>query len=168
MRKVVIALALAAVIGGAAVWYFLVGRESPRLQRAEDRLTAVAGRTLDSAQTAAGHITQALMAKLESFELRPDDIKRDLAATGKIVRRRARDLGEEVADATADARVTAAIKARLAADPELSTLSISVDTTAGRVTLAGAVASPNLIGKAMVLALETDGVREVISTLQVR
>ena len=111
---------------------------------------------------------QVLGTKLESLDLRPEDIRRDLAATGKVVRRRARDLGEAVIDATADARVAAAIKARLAADPDLSALSISVDTTAGRVTLAGTVTSTDLIGTAMVLALETDGVREIVSTLQVR
>jgi osmotically-inducible protein OsmY len=58
--------------------------------------------------------------------------------------------------------------AKLAADPDLSVFSISVATTAGRVTLSGTVASPELIGKATALALETDGVREVVSTLQVK
>ena len=51
---------------------------------------------------------------------------------------------------------------------ELSALSISVNTTAGVVTLSGFVNSTEDISKAMLLALETDGVREVISTLQVK
>ena len=45
---------------------------------------------------------------------------------------------------------------------------ISVSTTDGRVTLSGNVANARLIGKAMALALETDGVREVSSTLKVK
>ncbi|MGQ9695827.1 MAG: BON domain-containing protein [Thermodesulfobacteriota bacterium] len=56
----------------------------------------------------------------------------------------------------------------LAADPDLSALSISVSTAAGRVTLSGTVGSPELIGKAVALALETEGVREVVSTLKVK
>jgi len=36
------------------------------------------------------------------------------------------------------------------------------------VTLSGTVASPEHISKAMLLAMETGGVREVVSTLQVQ
>jgi len=75
--------------------------------------------------------------------------------------------GEKVVDATADARTTAAIKLKLAADPDLSALQISVDTTAGLVTLAGKVKSPELVEKAVNLAQSVEGVREVKNTLQV-
>ena len=64
--------------------------------------------------------------------------------------------------------VTAAIKAKLVASRDLSALNISVSTTAGVVTLSGHVSSPENIGKAVLLAMQTDGVREVISTLQVK
>jgi osmotically-inducible protein OsmY len=47
-------------------------------------------------------------------------------------------------------------------------LRISVNCTAGRVTLSGTVSSAEDIGRAMVLAMEVDGVREVVSTLQVK
>ena len=75
--------------------------------------------------------------------------------------------GEKVADATADTRTTAAIKLKLAAEPELSSLQISVDTTAGIVTLAGKVKSPELAERAVNVAQSVDGVREVKSTLQI-
>ena len=75
--------------------------------------------------------------------------------------------GEKVADATADTRTTAAIKLKLAAEPDLSALQISVDTTAGLVTLAGKVKSPELAERAVNVAKSVDGVREVKSTLQV-
>ena len=78
------------------------------------------------------------------------------------------EAGHAIADATADARITAAIKAKLVASRDLSALNISVNTTAGVVTLSGHVSSPENISKAMLLAMETDGVREVISTLQVK
>jgi hyperosmotically inducible periplasmic protein len=99
--------------------------------------------------------------------LRPEDIKDDLARTGKVIRRKAQEAGQAIADATADARTTAAIKAKFIANRDLSALSISVNSTAGVVTLSGTVNSPEDIGKAILLALETDGVTQVVSTLQV-
>jgi len=94
-------------------------------------------------------------------------IREELARTGRVVRRKAQEMGAKLADATADARTTAAIKGQFALDPELSAWDISVDTTGGRVTLAGKVSSPEHIDKAMRLALAHDRVDEVISTLQI-
>jgi osmotically-inducible protein OsmY len=105
---------------------------------------------------------------LRVLDLRPEDIREDLARTGQVVRRKAREAGQAIADATADARTTAAIKGKFLADPALSALSISVNTTAGVVTLSGTVSSTEDIGKAMLLAMDCAGVREVVSTLQVR
>jgi hyperosmotically inducible protein len=65
-------------------------------------------------------------------------------------------------------RTTAAIKARLALDPQLSALDIAVDTTDGRVTLAGWVDSPEDLARLVRLALEHEGVVEVISTVRMR
>lgn len=146
MKNFMIGLLLGVFIGAAAFGFFAGGRDVPEVRKAE----------------------QALAARLEALELGAEDIQKELAEKGRIVRRKARDLGEAAADAARDARATALIKAKLAADPGLSALSISVSTTDGRVTLAGRVATPELIGRATALALETDGVREVVSTLQVK
>ncbi|MDB6028059.1 MAG: hypothetical protein JWM68_4282 [Verrucomicrobiales bacterium] len=97
-----------------------------------------------------------------------DQIKDELARTGRVVRKKTEEAGEKIVDATADARVTAAIKTKLARDPDLSALSISVNTTQGKVTLSGTVASHALIKRAIDLALQTDGASEVVSTLQVK
>ena len=69
---------------------------------------------------------------------------------------------------SSDTAITAKIKAKYTMERDLSMFGISVNTTDGRVTLAGNVTSPQQIGKAMLIALETDGVREVNSTLQVK
>jgi hyperosmotically inducible periplasmic protein len=102
------------------------------------------------------------------LHVRPEDIKDELARSGQVVRRAATEAGRAIADATADARTTAAIKAKLIATRDLSGLNISVNTTAGVVTLSGAVSSAEDISKAILVAMETDGVREVVSTLQVK
>lgn len=168
MKAFIIGLLMGFIIGGSAVWYFIEGRTTPAVRKAEERMAAQAEKAGDSAQAVAEQAKQALAAKLEALDLRAEDILKELAEKGRVVRRKARDIGEAAADAALDARATATIKAKLAAEPDLSALSISVATSAGRVTLSGTVASPELIGKALALALETDGVREVVSTLQVK
>ena len=152
-----LALFLGLVIGGAVVWFYTTYRGSPRMQAAQEKVENAAKSTRDTVQN-----------ELRVLDLRSEDIKDELARTGQVVRRKAREAGQAVADATADARTTATIKAKLVASRELSALNISVNTTAGVVTLSGAVASSDHIGKAMLLAMETQGVREVISTLQVK
>jgi hyperosmotically inducible protein len=96
------------------------------------------------------------------------EIGEELKRTGQVVRRKAAVAARKVAEATEDARTTASIKTRIALDPELSALEISVDTTDGRVTLAGKVDDPEDVARAMRIALEEDNVYEVVSTLQVR
>jgi len=103
----------------------------------------------------------------DNFRAETVTAREKVAETAPQVKAALERAGEKVADATADARTTAAIKVKLAADPELSALSISVDTTAGLVTLAGTVKSPELVDKAVAVAKSVEGVREVKTTLQV-
>ena len=60
---------------------------------------------------------------------------------------------------------SAEIKGKLLLDRELSAWNISINTTEGRVTLSGKIASPELAGKVVLLTHKTKGVREVFSTL---
>jgi hyperosmotically inducible periplasmic protein len=152
---------------GGVLWYFTVGRSTPAVQQVEERAEMQVEQAMDSANTAVEKTMQTFDAKLEALDLKAEDIRKEMAEQGKVLRRRVSDIGESVTDAAIDARATAFIKAKLAADKELSALMISVSTTAGRVILSGKVASPELIGKAIVLALDTEGVNEVISTIQV-
>lgn len=155
--RVLVALLLGLAIGGAAVWFYSNYQGDSRLKAAEEKVGEAAKSARETVQD-----------QLRVLDLRSDDIKDELARTGQVVRRKAREAGQVIADATADARTTAAIKTKLVASGDLSALNISVNTTAGVVTLAGSVSSPEHISKAMLLAMETEGVREVISTLQVR
>jgi osmotically-inducible protein OsmY len=168
MRTFFNGLLLGIIVGAGALWLYTMNYTTLNMQEAQRRAEAQTSKALTTAQSAAERAKQVLAARLDALELRADEIRKEAAETGKVVRQRARDLGDAVADAAVDARITAAVKTKLAADPDLSALGISVNTTAGRVTLAGAVAAPDLIGRAMALALETDGVRAVVSTLQVR
>lgn len=155
--RVLFALIIGIVLGAAGLWYLTTQRTNPQIQNAANQV-----------QNAAKSAGDSIQEKLRILDLRTNDFKDELARTGKIVRRKAREAGQALADATADARITGSIKAKLLGDRELSVLSISVNTTGGVVTLSGTVPTPEAISKAMLLAMETDGVQEVISTLQVK
>ncbi len=155
--RVFLALILGIIIGAAALWYYSTQQGKSQVNTATQQM-----------QHAAGSARDTLQEKLHSLNLGTNDIRDELARTGRIVRQKASQAGKAIADATADARTTAAIKAKLLANRDLSSLSISVNTTDGIVTLSGSVPTAEDIGKAMVVALDTDGVKQVISTIQVK
>ena len=66
-----------------------------------------------------------------------------------------------------NAKVVTVINAKLVGDAQLSALKINVDADHGTVTLKGTVKSADLIGRAVVLALDTDDVVQVVSLLTV-
>jgi hyperosmotically inducible protein len=151
--KVILALIVGVVIGVGAVWFYNTGQGKSAVRSTGDQL--------DNARSA-------LQEKIQVLDLRPEQIKDDLERTGRVVRRKAREAGQAIADATADGRITTAIKTKFLGSKELSSMGISVNTTEGVVTLSGSVNSAEEISKAMLIAMETEGVREVISTLQVK
>ena len=102
--------------------------------------------------------------KAEDLKLTPADIKEDLAKTGQVVRSKAREFGEIVDDA----RIVAVIKGKYVVDSDLSALAISVSCRDGEVKLTGSASSEQHIGKAVTIALQTRGVHNVISQLQVK
>jgi len=155
--KTFLILLVGIAIGIAAVWYFNHDKNNSQFQ--------TAGQEIKSTAQNAG---DALGDKLRSGHLDRDSITNELAKTGRVIRDKTSEAGKAISDATADTRVTTAIKAKLVKDSDLSAWDIHVSTTDGVVTLSGTVSTPELIGKAMELALDTDGARQVISTLQVK
>jgi osmotically-inducible protein OsmY len=150
------------------VGYWFIQNKAREHPVAEQRAEDAAAQMQTSVGEAGQHLSEAFKAKLETLDLRSDQIKDELARTGKIVRRKAHDLGGQVADEAADARIVTAIKAKYAADPGLSVWNISVSSDQGNVTLSGTVTAEENIGKVVALALETDGVRDVTSTITVK
>jgi hypothetical protein len=150
-------LIIGIALGAAAVWYFGVKPQDVGLREKNDPVEHSTNSTGNNFQD-----------KLSSLRLSGDDIKEEMSKTGKVIRENARKAGNAISDSTADARITTAIKANLVRDSDLSAWNISVNTTDGIVTLSGSVSNPDLVAKAMALAMETEGVRQVISTLQIK
>ncbi len=166
MRRFFNGLVLGIILGAAGYWFIETkARQHPEAQQ---RAADAAAQAQTAAGEAAQHLSEALKAKLETLDLRSEQIKEELERTGKIVRRKTHDLGAEVADAATDARIVAAIKVKYAADPDLSVWNISVSCDQGRVTLSGTVSAKDNIGKAVALALEVEGVRDVTFTIAVK
>ncbi len=151
--KIFLTLVVGILIGAAGFWFYNTSQGRAGVKAAGNQVKAA---------------RDAMEEKLKAMNLGTNSIKEELARGGQVVRRRAEEAGQAIADATADARTTAAIKARLLGSRDLSALSISVNTTGGVVTLSGSVNSTEEIAKAMLLAMEVNGVTEVISTLQLK
>jgi osmotically-inducible protein OsmY len=154
------------ILGVAGYWFIQEkARQHPASQQ---RFEEAAGRAGAAASETAHSLSDAFKAKLETLDLGPDQIKDEMTRTGKIVRRKSHDVAGKAEDAAADDRAVVAIKAKYAADPDLSVWSISVACHEGHVALSGTVPYAEGVGKAIALALQADGVQDVTSTLEIK
>ena len=166
MRGFFNGLVLGIILGAIGFWY--VQKKGAEHPEAQQRYEDAAAQFRTNVSAAAVNTTDALRAKLDTLDLHGDQIKDELARTGEVIRRKAHDLGQATLDAASDARAVTEIKAKYAEDATLSVWKISVGCDQGHVTLSGTVSSPDDIGRAVALALDADGVRDVTSTLQVK
>jgi osmotically-inducible protein OsmY len=75
--------------------------------------------------------------------------------------------GEKVADAAADASLTAKVKTALLSTPDVGGLKIDVDTKSGVVTLKGDVKSADEKSRAERVASAVEGVQSVVNDLRI-
>ena len=123
-----------------------LARETDGVTRVEDRLTVNPAATADSRAREAGS---------------------DAAAATSGAADRAGDAAAGAGAAVTDASVTAAVKTRLLADPDVAGLRIDVDTTGKVVTLTGTVATAAQKTEAESIARDTTGVTRVVNNLRV-
>jgi hypothetical protein len=166
MRGFSSGLLLGIILGAVGFWYVQIkASEHPEAQARYEQSAAQLGTRTSQA---AGNFSDALRAKLDTLDLRSDQITDELTRNGKIFRRNAQDIGDQAVNAYTDAHAVAAIKAKFAADITLSALDLTPGCTQGHATLSGTVASPDDIGRAVAIVLDTDGVRDVTSTIEVK
>lgn len=75
---------------------------------------------------------------------------------------------KQLEDLALDTSITAAIKAKMAADEHVKASNIDVDTKNGVVTLSGTVSSKAEADRAVAIAKEAEGVKSVTSHLVVK
>jgi hypothetical protein len=149
MKGMLFGFVVGVVVGAFAVWYY-EGQPDQPLQQTRGSVTSTANRVKTTVQEKVG-------------EIRTEEIKTELERAGMVVREKVSKAGEAISDATVDARTTATIKGKLLKEPGLSSLSISVDTTDSLVTLSGTARAHEEVARAVRLALDTEGVRKVVS-----
>lgn len=142
-----IAFVLGLIIGGYAVHLY------------DQREYGGAGYAGDS-----GSVHDQVSEKIQRWHLTPEDIRADLAKTGQVVR----ENGREASSRLDDAYIATVIKGKYVLDKDLKAFDIHVESHNGFVTLTGTVPSEALVGKAVVLALDTGGVRNVTAKLTAR
>lgn len=154
MKRMFFCFLLGVAAGAGGYWYSQQDAGKAQIERARAQVASNAHQVATSLKDKLG-------------EIRVEDIREELSRTGTVIREKAKAAGQSIAGATANARITAAIKTKLIGEPGLSAFNINVDTTDGLVTLSGKVESHDQVARAVKLALETDGVHKVVSTLQV-
>ncbi len=107
-------------------------------------------------------IKKSLSTKAQEWRLTPDDIKRELADGGKVVRQKAGAVGGKISDV----RIITIIKSKYVLDRDLSAMDITVECKNGHVILSGNVATVDHVAKAITHAMDTDGVVNVASHLR--
>jgi hyperosmotically inducible periplasmic protein len=102
-----------------------------------------------------------------------------VGTAGRTAAERGREAGAEIGEragqaaagaqrALADGSLTAKIKAKMGLDDTVKALNLDVDTVNGVVTVKGVVHSAAEKERALKLARETDGVKQVVDQLTVR
>lgn len=123
-----------------------LARGTDGVTRVEDRLTVNAAGTIDE---------------------RAEQQGRDAASKAEAAGDRAADAAAGAGAAITDAGITAAVKTRLLADPDVAGLEIDVDTQEKVVTLTGTVATAAQKTEAGSIARDTTGVSRVVNNLKV-
>ena len=113
---------------------------------------------------AAGSV--ATTARMTEWKLNASDIQADLDAKREIVRTKT-TTGTPAASMD-KSTLKAAVEGRIKADSELAGFKVDVDPGSnGEINLDGEVNNAALVGKAIALALDTDGVNKVKSKIKV-
>jgi len=100
-----------------------------------------------------------------------------VGTTGQSAAERAKQAGQEISQKTAEAAktaqealsdgaLTAKIKAKMALDDSVKALDINIDTVDGVVTVTGKVRTRAERDRALALARETNGVKQVVDRIR--
>jgi osmotically-inducible protein OsmY len=133
------------------------------VERAGDNIRSGVNSASNALSNAANNVAHT--ANMTQWRLNESDLSADLAANREIVR--TKDVAGAPTGNMDKSTLQAAVEGRIKADPELSTFKIDVDPGAnGEINLDGEVNNAAQVGKAIALALDTDGVTKVKSKIE--
>lgn len=145
-----------------------LARETDGVSRVEDRLTVNPSLTLDNrVEGATDDATRRAEGTAGSASDKAGDAAEKIGEAAKATGAAAAQAVQDATPVVADAGITAAVKTRLLADPDVAGLRIDVDTKAKVVTLTGTVRTAAQVAEAEKIAKETSGVARVVNNLKV-
>ena len=145
-----------------------LARDTDGVASVEDKLTVNPALTVDNrARDAAADAGQKAEGTAGTAADKAGDAAEKVGDAVKATGAAAAQAAKDAAPVVADAGVTAAVKTRLLADPDVAGLRIDVDTKNKVVTLTGTVKSAAQVAEAEKLARETPGVARVVKNLKV-
>ncbi|HEX2854906.1 MAG TPA: BON domain-containing protein [Opitutaceae bacterium] len=118
-------------------------------------------------RVAGPEVKDAFTRRRDEWHLDADNLKSELEKNGRIVREKTTATGESVAPTADDAQIVTAVKGKLVADRDIFASKINVGADQGVVSLTGSAGSADLVGRAIQLALDTNGVNRVVSLLTI-
>ncbi len=170
-RKISVALALwLALAGGLLTACDKDGREAVETEKDAQGNTNIhidGDEVEENLDKAGDQVERGLDQAGEQLERAGDEMAKGAEQVGAAIERGAEKVEAEVGPVLDDAAITARIKAKLIADPEVKSFHIDVDTVDGRVALNGKVSSAEQRSEAEDLARGTQGVRQVVNLIQI-
>jgi len=170
-RKISVALALwLALVGGLLTACDKDGRDAVETEQDAQGKTNIhidGDEVEENLDKAGEQLERGLDQAGEQLERAGDQVAEGAQQVGAAIERGAEKVEAEVGPVLDDARITARIKSRLIADPEIKAFHIDVDTVDGRVALNGKVSSAEQRSQAEHLARGTQGVRQVVNLIQI-
>lgn len=162
----------------AALWLALIplagcqpdGREAVEAERDAEGNTSihVDGDEIEREVNQAGQRLEQVGEQVgEQLDRGAEQVQQGAEQVGAAIGREAERLEAEVGPILDDTAITARVKAKLIADPEINPFHIDVDTVDGRVALNGKVSRREQREEAEDLARGTEGVRAVVNLIQV-
>jgi hyperosmotically inducible periplasmic protein len=150
----------------------LANRTSAAAREAGNDLSRAANNAANSLERAGERTANAMSnmahdvsARITEWRLSSQDIQADLAADRDIVRTRTAAVGAPTGKIDKDT-LQSAVEGRIKADANLSNLKLDVNAKGdGEIQLEGKALTADQVGRAIALALDTDGVTKVTSKI---
>src|ERR1700723_1311051 len=95
VMKFINGLIVGIIVGAAGYWF--IQEKARQHPESEQRFEEAAGRVGASAKETAHDLSDAFKAKLDTLDLRSDQIKDEMTRTGKVFRRKAHEIAGQVA-----------------------------------------------------------------------
>ncbi len=151
-----------------ALGIYYVGTKGRGIEEAKKKAMETKSLVEDAAKDVVKGITADTKEIVDAISDKTREAVVDVKDLGIVVRKKGDNLADKTVSAAGDAAITARIKAQLARDKGLSLLDINVSTLNRKVTLSGKANSPQEVAKAVDIALNTDGVKEVVLEIAVK